>query len=308
MNFKKYQSVKRPQKLLYKDYESRLKGQLFAFPKLDGANASVWLNEDGSLGSGSRNQNLTGDGGLQGFREWCLGHEEALKQMIKHLEDLTDKGVEVTVYGEWLVPHCLKDYVESAWRDFHIFDVMYIDPLEREAYIPYNSYEGIVKRYGFTVIEPLKEFPEGATEEQLLEVMDSNRYLLTEDGEIGEGIVVKDYDLAGRSWIKYVHPSFSGQKAVKTRKVWNGESIEEKVAREFLTVGFVNKEYNKIIETDPEIKKGKMIPQLLGRVFHSFIEDFTFDILRKHKNATIDFGALRKVINMTVKDLKPELF
>lgn len=304
MNFRKYQSVKRPQKLLYKDYESRLEGHLVVFPKLDGANASVWINDDGTLGSGSRNKNLDGEGGLQGFREWCLSNEVALQSVIRDLTQYVNKPI--IIYGEWLVPHAIKNYTESAWRNFHIFDVMYIDEMEHEVYVSYAEYAPFCTANGLTTIPPIAEFPEGTTEDQLLELMNGNTYLVTEG--IGEGIVVKDYNLAGRSWIKYVHPNFSGIKASKTRKVWDGASTEEIVVAEFLTKEFVTKEYNKILTLEPDLQKGKLVPQLLGRTFHSFVEDFTMEILKKHKNATINYGNLRKVINMNVKELLPEVF
>jgi hypothetical protein len=53
-----------------------LHGECHVFPKIDGTNASVWVDESGELCAGSRNRQLTLEKDNAGFYKWVLEHEK----------------------------------------------------------------------------------------------------------------------------------------------------------------------------------------------------------------------------------------
>lgn len=56
MEFKKYQHLER---FGNDEVEGIELGKLYIFPKLDGTNAQVWLDDEGNIKAGSRNRELT---------------------------------------------------------------------------------------------------------------------------------------------------------------------------------------------------------------------------------------------------------
>ena len=94
-------------------------GKCHIFPKIDGTNASIWL-EDGVFCCGSRNRVLSLDDDNAGFMAWATGRVE-----LRALLDSLPAGSRV--YGEWLVPHSLRTYRDDAWRRFYVFDVLLPD-------------------------------------------------------------------------------------------------------------------------------------------------------------------------------------
>ena len=89
-------------------------GECYIFPKIDGTNASVWI-EDGKIKAGSRTRELSLESDNAGFYEWVLKQGNLLEYLT---ENPTHR-----IFGEWLVPHSLKTYRETAWRRFYIFDI-----------------------------------------------------------------------------------------------------------------------------------------------------------------------------------------
>src|SRR5699024_1114953 len=126
MKFKKYQKVRR---LGTVETEGIGVGACFVFPKIDGTNASCWIDE-GEIKAGSRNRELTLEKDNRGFYKWVLGQY--------NIKDFLWDNPQLRLYGEWLVPHTLKTYRESAWRDFYVFDVMC-----RGEFLPYYDYKKI---------------------------------------------------------------------------------------------------------------------------------------------------------------------
>ena len=103
MEFKKYQHLERFGTTEVKQIEL---GTCHVFPKLDGTNASVWLDENGEVQAGSRKRHLSLDFDNAGFYAW-------VKEQSNILEYLKENPTH-RLYGEWLVPHSLKTYREDA--------------------------------------------------------------------------------------------------------------------------------------------------------------------------------------------------
>lgn len=69
MEFTKYMHLER---IGTSEVEGIEDGLTYVFPKLDGTNASVWLNEEGEVQAGSRNRHLSIGADNAGFLAWVL--------------------------------------------------------------------------------------------------------------------------------------------------------------------------------------------------------------------------------------------
>ena len=111
MSFIPYPHIERIGK---EDAEGIVAGDCYIFPKLDGTNSSLWM-EDGKLKGGSRNRELSTEKDNAGFYSASLADEKYIK--------FFEKYPQYVLYGEWLVPHTFKKYRENSWRKFYVFDV-----------------------------------------------------------------------------------------------------------------------------------------------------------------------------------------
>ena len=79
MNFKKYPKIHR----LGKDETlGILDGDCHTQEKIDGANASIWLGDDGDIRCGSRNNDVT-EGSFNGLVEYVKNHKGKFEVMNK---------------------------------------------------------------------------------------------------------------------------------------------------------------------------------------------------------------------------------
>lgn len=154
-------------------------GELYVFPKLDGANGSIWF--DNGVQAGSRKRHLTIEADNAGFYQWVLDNN--------NFADFFNKEQKLRLYGEWLVPHSLKTYREDAWKKFYIFDV-YDDEICK--YMKYDEYKPLLDSFSLDYIPPLCVI-NNATYEDLLAQISNNIFLIQEGSGVGEGIVIKNY-------------------------------------------------------------------------------------------------------------------
>ena len=89
--FRKYQHVER---LGSEEVEGIELGTCYIMPKIDGTNASIWMKDDGTLGFGSRNRELSLDNDNALFMYSMLNDERIHKYFEAH------PGTRL--YGEWL--------------------------------------------------------------------------------------------------------------------------------------------------------------------------------------------------------------
>lgn len=273
-------------------------GDTYVFPKLDGTNAQVWLNDDGSIGCGSRNRVLSVDKDNAGFMNWAVDQH--------NLHEYLTKNPSHILYGEWLVPHSLKTYRDDAWRKFYVFDVMRDDDL-----IHYDEYKDGLERHGIEYISPIAIVRNG-NDEQYQKCLDKNTMLIKDGEGVGEGIVIKNYDFSNKYgrvvWAKIVTNSFK-EKHVKAMgaHIMHQQIIEERIAETYITDHLVKKVYAKIVN-ECDGWSSKYIPRLLNTVWHDLITEEMWQILKDNKNAKIDFGTLMRLSNARVKVLMPEVF
>ena len=284
MEFRKYQHV---EKIGTSHVEGLLSVRVGVFPKLDGANASIWM-ENGELCCGSRNMKLDAHNTLNGFYQYVMKHE-GIREFMKNYPHLT-------LYGEWLTPHTIKNYNSTAWYQFYLFDVV----TSTGEYIDYSTYYKPAMIDGIKLLSPLAVL-DNPTINDIINVAETNDYLM-ESGHIGEGVVCKRYDYVnpyGRTvWGKYVRPTFRMDKYTKHTDTDNLTLVEEKIINDVITYELVKKEEAKLLEN--ENFSGNIIPATLSTVWNCLITEELLSELKKHKNPKIDFKVLnRACVNKT---------
>lgn len=336
MPFRKYDHVER---VGHEAVSGLLLGQVYIFPKLDGTNGSTWMEWapapfalkepiDARLAAGSRTRELSLENDNAGF----------FRDMdVAKLVPLFKNFPNWRLYGEWLVPHTLKTYREDAWRKFYVFDVH-----NGERYVPYSAYSDVLEDMGIEFIRPLCIFT-NPTVENLQHEVENNTYLIQDGAGKGEGIVAKNYDWENKwghqPWAKLVRNEFKedNRKAFGVTEKDGTFQVEAAIAEECVTAALVAKERAKIVvalanddvqegrETilppaeDPgfailyksvtERHRSKIIPQLLGRVYHCVVTEELWDALKRHKShQTINFKTLQKFCTLQTKKMAQDLF
>lgn len=301
MEFKKYQHLER---FGNDEVEGIELGKLYIFPKLDGTNAQVWLDDEGNIKAGSRNRELTLEKDNAGFYKFVLENENIKKYLEKHPTH--------RLYGEFLVPHSLKTYREDAWRRFYIFDVCLDKEDGSVEYIPYDIYKPLVEEFGLDYIPPIVTMTNGSYE-YFIRTLDNNTFMIQDGKGVGEGIVIKNYDYYNKYkrqiWAKIVTNEFKeihkremGVNNIKTEKV-----IEQEIVDDYCTAAFIEKEYSKILNETGEWDNRK-IPMLLGRVFSELVKEETWNIIKKYKNPTINYKTLNALVINKIKTVKSDIF
>lgn len=301
MEFKKYQHLER---FGNDEVEGIELGKLYIFPKLDGTNAQVWLDDEGNIKAGSRNRELTLERDNAGFYKFVLENENIKKYLEKHPTH--------RLYGEFLVPHSLKTYREDAWRRFYIFDVCLDKEDGSVEYIPYDIYKPLVEEFGLDYIPPIVTMTNGSYE-YFIRTLDNNTFMIQDGKGVGEGIVIKNYDYYNKYkrqiWAKIVTNEFKemhkremGVNNIKTEKV-----IEQEIVDDYCTAAFIEKEYSKILNETGEWDNRK-IPMLLGRVFSELVKEETWNIIKKYKNPTINYKTLNALVINKIKTVKSDIF
>ncbi len=303
-------------------------GQCYVFPKIDGTNASIWIEgtDDGwILKAGSRTRELTLDKDNAGFWAWVLSEED------KWTAFLLDHP-HWHIYGEWLVPHTLKTYREDAWRKFYVFDVL---DITLNSYVPYEIYRTAMDEVGIECIPPLCTMSD-PTRMQLDWEVQKNTYLIADGMGAGEGVVVKNYDYKNKfgrqTWAKLVRNEFKERNAETfgVRNVDGKKLVEKEFAETYVTEAFVSKTRAKIEQLIWEEEgtcdaltsgeeayqkadflaqnRGKVIPRLLQTCYHDLVVEEIWSFLKKQKNPTINFKRLNSHIIHLIKQRAEDLF
>lgn len=293
MNFQRYQHI---EKLGSPEVDGILLGTCYIFPKLDGANASVWKNEDGKLCVGSRNQEITGSDALKGFYEYCCKHAGIQRYFAAYPNH--------RLYGEWLIPHTIKTYRPEALNKFYVFDIVG----QTGFHADFSVWSWYATRFSVEYIPCIAKI-QNPSVGQIMKLVETNDYLM-QDGHIGEGIVIKNYDFVNKygrtTWAKIVRSEFKDQ----NRTVFGGaklqhgpDRVEYKIANEVSLATITAKVYANMYDFD-----SKQIPKLLGLVWHDFVTEELWGWMKKYKNPTIDFKLLGKLVTDKTKTYLPGVF
>lgn len=303
MEFKKYQHVCR---LGTQETEGILQGKCYIFPKIDGTNSSVWLDDNGELCAGSRNRMLgLGKEDNRGFYGAMLKDSNIEAYLKAHPTH--------RLYMEWLVPHSLRTYNDDAWNKAYIFDVC-VDNGDELSYLPYDEYAPLLDEFDLLYLKPLMVV-DNPTMDHIKECVNNNTYAIKTDMGCGEGIVIKNYDYRNKYgrivWAKVLHDEFNNRpnsKAKVSRLDQDSYEVEENIVNNFCTPNFIEKEYAKIISENPFLERKKVIPMLLGKVWYELINEEAWNFVKKYKNPTINFKVLNNMVINKIKEVKVDLF
>lgn len=301
MEFKKYQHLERYGNNEVLDIEF---GEVLIFPKLDGTNASVWLDNEGNVKAGSRNRELTLEKDNAGFYAHVLENHDIQNYLKAHPTH--------RLYGEWLVPHSLKTYREDAWRKFYVFDVTIDTEDDGVEYIPYDIYKVLLEEFNLNFILPIAKVTNGNYEE-FLKSLDKNQFLIKDGEGVGEGVVIKNYNFYNKykrqTWAKIVTTEFKEihNKTMGYNEIKPNKMVEELIVEEFCTTAFIEKEYAKIVN-EYDGWSSKFIPMLMSKIFHELITEEIWNIIKKYKNPKIDFKTLNHLVIQKIKLTKSEIF
>jgi ATP-dependent RNA circularization protein (DNA/RNA ligase family) len=297
--FVKYQHIER---LGTAETDGILDGQVYVFPKIDGTNASVWMNEEGAFCAGSRNRILGLSNDNAGFMNWCTTspQSEMFATFLKSHPNLY-------LYGEWLVPHSLKTYREAAWRDFYVFDVL---DTTQGLLLSYEAYRPLLEEHGINYIPPLAVI-KNPDPDNIMRILDKNGYLIEDGKGVGEGIVLKNYGYQNRfgqqTWAKVVTNEFKEihHKAMGAPEINNTLLDEDKIVEKYCTSSFIDKEKNKIMALhntgEGHNWHSKMIPELLGRCYYELLKEETTNFVKEFKDPKINFKYLKQCVIRRVK-------
>lgn len=307
MSFKKYQHLER---FGTTETQNIQLGECYVFPKIDGTNASVWL-ENGLVQAGSRNRRLTLEKDNAGFFEWVLKQENIKNYLLDNPEH--------RLFGEWLVPHSLKTYRDSAWRNFYVFDVA-VNKSEEDIlhegdssieYLSYHQYKPLLEMHNINYIPPISII-KNASYEQLVNQLLKNVFLIEDGKGAGEGIVIKNYEWRNRfnrqTWAKIVTSEFKEKhaKTMGASEMKGKKLVEEEIAVKYVTKALVEKVYAKI-DNDSGFNS-KQIPRLLNTVYYDVVKEDAWNFVKDHKNPTINFGTLQHFVFAKTKEKLPQLF
>ena len=289
MDFHKYQHIERIGTVETDGIEL---GTCYVFPKIDGTNAQVWWND--GIQAGSRNRQLSIDNDNHGFYEWVLRQQNIIRFFREHPS--------LRLYGEWLVPHTLKTYDDSAWRSFYVFDVM-----EAGEYLHYDVYKELLIPFEIPFIPPICKV-KNPTLERLTNQLEKNGYLIKDGEGVGEGIVIKNYDYRNKfgrvTWAKIVRNEFKAKHwGGDTTEVKEKKEVEQLIVDKYITLSLVEKEHSKI-----EDWTSRMIPRLLHTVFYCLVKEESWNYVKEFKNPKVDYKRLLSLTIVRIKELKPELF
>lgn len=287
MTFEKYMHILRISDKLVSDLDGLLKGKVWVFPKLDGACHSVFWDEDTySVRCASRNQMLSQDNDGTGFQKY-LDSNHWLKEFVMNHKDWT-------IYGEFMTPHTIRDYTDSTWGQFYIFDVM-----KDGKFLPYVEYETELGSECYDcpnlrIITPMAVVNSPSVD-FLRSYVDSNHFCMKGDG-VGEGIVVKNYDFTncyGRTvWGKIVREDFKIA-SKSPNKGMKELTVEETIADKYVTKDFVSKEFHKFTDDRGVEWSDKMIPDFLHYIWEQWWLDYSFEAMAMGKDI-VDMKVLRK--------------
>ena len=275
-------------------------GTTYVFPKLDGTNAQVWLNEDGTIGAGSRNRTLSIHNDNAGFMNYIIT-DDRIKSFLEIYPDCT-------LYGEWLVPHSLKTYRDDAWRKFYIFDVFH---RSTQQFYEYESMKMMLDNFKLDYLAPIAIIRNG-NREHYEKCLDKNVFLIKDGMGVGEGIVIKNYEWQNKFgntvWAKMITNNFKELNHKEMgAPVIGGETLEEKIVAEYVDEHFIGKVVAKI-SNDEGGWSSKFIPRLLQTVFYDLVNEELWNIIKKYKNPKIDFAYLQRLTITKVKEMRRDIF
>lgn len=286
--FKKYPKIHRLGK---EETDGILIGEVHVEEKIDGANASIWMDKRGEIVCGSRNRELTE--GFNGFVDW-VRNSEAVKKFFAENPDHR-------LYGEWLVPHTIK--YEKGWQNFWLFDVTKaLDGEENEEFASREAVHTIAQMYGFSTPHYFGTFVDPSPDDLLALVGQSQL------GPKGEGVVLKNLSFRDQfgnlNYAKIVSEQFKEDNGITFggNNKHSDSYWEMYIVNKYMTRARVDKVCNKLQSIIEEKLDMKHIPRVSHTAFHDLITEEIWEIQSK-VTGDLNFKKLANLCQRKAKQL-----
>lgn len=257
MKFKPYKKI---QALHKEECEGILQGTCYIQEKVDGANASIWFDQDdGEIHYGSRTRDLfLAKDDFNGFGTWVSGHP-----LLKHF---FVRFPNVRINGEWLVRHTI-GYKETSYKKFYVFDME-----KNESLVPFEEMYKIAGQYEIPTVTLFAVF-ENPTLEEIKSLAG-----ISSLGEKGEGVVIKNLSFINKfgetQFGKFVTQEFKEDNGV----TFGGNNKHSETYHEMyyvnkmMTLERVHKILHKLESSVGRLSE-KNIPQIMGTCYHDLITE-----------------------------------
>ena len=270
--------------------EGILDVKVYIQEKIDGANFQIWLDKNGEMHFGTRNNEI--NEGFRGAIDYCREHS-GIKALLEKLnsETITEEGTIVHLYGEWLCPHTIK-YNPESYGHFYLYDIVYSNS-EHKTWVDTLD----VAKYAeeFNIKFPFLFGYGKFTEEEIRAFVGQSKI-----GERGEGVVIKTNLFEnkfsdGAVYAKLVTESFIEDNSV----VFGGNSKyselywEQYISNKYMTLSRVKK----IVQKTETVLERPLTKADTARVSSTAYHDLiTEEIWEIQKNVPeIKFKALKRI-------------
>lgn len=284
-NFRSYGKVHRLGK---EETEGILNGYCFVQEKVDGANVSCWLDDEGNIKMGSRTRVLDNEE-FNGFVPYVKAHEGINKILKEHPN--------WRLYLEWLVRHTLA-YKETAYKKAYLFDIF---DDETGVFFPHDKVLDLAKQYGIETVPLIGKFENPTLE--LLNVFVGK----TKFGDRGEGIVIKNLDFKNKFgetvFAKVVTESFKEDNAVTFggNNKHSDTYYEVYVVNKYMTLPRVKKIMDKLQPIINEKLEMKHIPRIINTAYHDMLEEEIWSIQKDVPK--LNFKALSRIAQKKARQI-----
>ena len=296
MEFKAYNKIHALHK---EECEGILEGTCYIQEKVDGANASIWLGDDGEIHYGSRSRDLfLANDNFNGFGDWVRSHPR--------LKEFFTQYPHVRLNGEWLVRHTI-GYRETSYKKFYLFDMEISDGVIAMTGEILQMYD-LAKEFDIPVVHLYGSFVNPTLED--IKALAGSSVL----GEKGEGVVVKNLSYRNKfgdiNFGKYVTQEFKEDNGV----TFGGnnkfsETYEEMYfVNKLVTLPRVEKTTHKLESMEGKLSE-KHIPRIMGMVFHDVMSEEANDMANHlaKNGADFNFKKFKELCNKKSKSVFMEL-
>ncbi len=296
MKFKPYNKIHALHK---EECEGILEGTCYIQEKVDGANASIWLGDDGEIHYGSRSRDLfLANDNFNGFGDWVRSHPQ--------LKFFFEQYPAIRINGEWLVRHTI-GYRETSYKKFYAFDMEQSDG-GLTMVIDFDDMYFLATTYEIPAVQLHGKFENPSME--LIKSFAGQSVL----GEKGEGVVVKNLSYRNKfgdvNFGKYVTQEFKEDNGV----TFGGnnkfsETYEEMYfVNKLVTLPRVEKTTHKLESMEGKLSE-KHIPRVMGMVFYDVMSEEGNDMANHlaKNGADFNFKKFRELCNKKSKSIFMEL-
>lgn len=306
MEFKQYLHVER---LSSSAVDGILNGHVYVTPKLDGANSCFWFDGDAVVfRCGSRTREVSTSDDSANFARFV---NESMDDYMIEMRAVATQHPNLVFYGEWLggvsfdgisrmkFIGSIKDYMKGGFFLFDIFDSETLSYVSRDDAL-WNEFT-----HGH-VVPILAEFDSPSVED-IAAVVESNHFNLPPN-VVGEGVVIKNYDYhdvyGNFQEAKIVRSEYKEHKS-RPKKTYSASECVTEFLDAYDTAAFLDKCANKVCQVCEaasfDVCNKKMMGMMMTLSFNDLVSENIIDYVKRHKAATIDFGALRASHNVRVR-------